>query len=644
MTGRRLISASMAVGLSLFLFACGGGGGSSSTPTPITPTPAPVLAIMNTTLPAAVQWLPYSVTLTEANGVGPVTWAIDTSSVDQLPAGLSLNTTTGVISGSPSVSGNFNIVFKVTDASSTPKSATQNLPLLIDQPLAWQSYSSPTYFEYQSVSQGFGSAYNGVFPYTFSLIQGSLPPGTHLDHNSGNLTGAPTAAGTFSFSLQVQDSYSPPETLNEAVSVTVTPPPLQITNALSNPKLLANRLFSGSFVAIGGTPPYTFRVVSGILPPGVSITDPSAGLVSGTPTTTGTYSFSLTATDAASTTVYSYLTWSVVQAVGRNDTPANATRIGNAFATASISPLVDSSGVLVPDTDYYKLLAAAGSTVMVSTIAKQGNPNNPLDTVIEITDVNGARFTTGCNQPGGTTTDFTSPCLNDDVSASPHIQDSQLTYKVPGTSGSQTFLVHVFDWGGNARPDMIYGLSVSGVIDPLVFYQNMPTGIAHQSYTAMVSASGGTGSLTYSLASGSLPPGLAFTVSPNNTGATITGIPTAAGSSTFSVQVTDQSSPPQQKTASFTIIIANPLVITTTSLPDGNVGTPYSAQLASTGGVGPIQWSAYSLPAGLSLSSTGLISGTPTSAGPSFPLVYANDMGSVPSGLGTSASFQLTVH
>ena len=199
MTGRRLISASMAVGLSLFLFACGGGGGSSSTPTPITPTPAPVLAIMNTTLPAAVRWASIFRHADRSQWGRTRHLGHRYQFRGSIPgSGLSLNTTTGVISVPPSVSGNFNIVFKVTDASSTPKSATQNLPLLIDQPLAWQSYSSPTYFEYQSVSQGFGSAYNGVFPYTFSLIQGSLPPGTHLDHNSGNLTGAPTAAGTFS--------------------------------------------------------------------------------------------------------------------------------------------------------------------------------------------------------------------------------------------------------------------------------------------------------------------------------------------------------------------------------------------------------------------------------------------------------------
>jgi hypothetical protein len=108
--------------------------------------------------------------------------------------------------------------------------------------------------------------------------------------------------------------------------------------------------------------------------------------------------------------------------------------------------------------------ASAGSTVHVETFAKRNNPHNPLDTVIELTDVNGGQFSTGCTQPGGTTS-FTSPCLNDDISANPHIQDSSLDCKVPGTSGTQTFLIHVLDWSGNARPDMIYTLQVSGVID-----------------------------------------------------------------------------------------------------------------------------------------------------------------------------------
>ena len=123
---------------------------------------------------------------------------------------------------------------------------------------------------------------------------------------------------------------------------------------------------------------------------------------------------------------------------------------------ASISPFTDTPNVSTPDTDYYRILVAAG---------QRGPRRNfreaifyrsfPLDTVLEITDSNGTQLTTGCNQPGGSTTNFSSSCLNDDISASPHIQDSSLDYTAPSSPRlSQTVLVHVLDWSGNARPDM----------------------------------------------------------------------------------------------------------------------------------------------------------------------------------------------
>jgi hypothetical protein len=80
------------------------------------------------------------------------------------------------------------------------------------------------------------------------------------------------------------------------------------------------------------------------------------------------------------------------------------------------------------------------------------------------------------------------------------------------------------------------------------------------------------------------------------------------------------------------------LAITTASLPDGTVGSPYSATLAATGGSGTYSWSAAGLPAGLGMSSGGVISGTPTTSGTSSVTVTVNDgIGSV------SKTFNLTV-
>ena len=144
-------------------------------------------------------------------------------------------------------------------------------------------------------------------------------------------------------------------------------------------------------------------------------------------------------------------------------------------------------------------------------------------------------------------------------------------------------------------------------------------------YSQTLSATGGSGSYTWSISAGSLPPGLTLS------GSTISGTPTATGTASFTVTVTDTSPTPLTATQAFSIIVVSVLTITTTSLPPGQVGVPYSQALAATGGTGPYTWSVTfgRLPNGLSLNpSTGVISGTPTSSYGGFMTFLVTDSGS----------------
>jgi len=164
---------------------------------------------------------------------------------------------------------------------------------------------------------------------------------------------------------------------------------------------------------------------------------------------------------------------------GRNDSVATAydlgTTNGNILIASSISPYSDPS-TSGPDTDYYKLTATAGTTttptiVTVEVFARRLVPESKLDSVIEIVNNSGARFTTcrdfgsvsGVNgAPDPTPTLFDDPCLNDDIILGT-IRDSKLEFQVPGTPGQQVeFLVRVLDWRGDARPDFRYQMRITG--------------------------------------------------------------------------------------------------------------------------------------------------------------------------------------
>lgn len=150
-------------------------------------------------------------------------------------------------------------------------------------------------------------------------------------------------------------------------------------------------------------------------------------------------------------------------------------------------------------------------------------------------------------------------------------------------------------------------------------------------YSQPVAATGGAGTLMYSVSAGTLPVGLALNTS---TGA-ITGTPSGSpGASNFTVQVADSSTAGAlTATQALSIVVTSavpPLSITTTPLPNGSVGGSYSWVLQSTGGTGKITWSVTpgSLPVGLTLDATGAITGIPTAAGTSSITFQAKDSGS----------------
>jgi hypothetical protein len=153
-----------------------------------------------------------------------------------------------------------------------------------------------------------------------------------------------------------------------------------------------------------------------------------------------------------------------------------------------------------------------------------------------------------------------------------------------------------------------------------ILNSSLPLAIVNRPYTCALAASGSATPFTWTVTG--LPAGLTA-----NSAGVISGTPTAAGTFTIDVSVTDSSD--QTDHTSLTLTVAGVLTITTTSLPAASVGNLYGAGVSSTGGLSPYSWSATGLPVGLSIDqATGNITGTPTVAGPVQVTIHLSDASS----------------
>lgn len=254
------------------------------------------LTITTTSLPEGNVGIMYSFQLSFTGAVTGANFSLVPGS-GSLPPGFSLGQE-GRISGLTSTAGSFTFTIQVVDPS-PPQTATRTFTLVINNrltviPTSGAALAVLTYpFSFTPPVVG------GTLPYSWSFSFGRLPPGLSLNTMTGEISGVPTEVGYFSSYYEVRDSSQPTQTVAFGVGINVSPLLTILTQRL--PDGVLNRGYAETVSIAGGRGPYSFRIASGSLPPGVSIARADVILqFGGTATSLGDFPFTLEVSDSSS--------------------------------------------------------------------------------------------------------------------------------------------------------------------------------------------------------------------------------------------------------------------------------------------------------------------------------------------------------
>jgi len=270
--------------------------------------------ITTTSLPSGIKGAAYKATLSATGGMAPYSWATASGSAGKLPNGLSMNSS-GNISGTPGTLGYQEFTVRATDSKGLRFSQTLGINTVM--PLTVSGSALPTGTIGRSYKTTLGAS-GGQAPYTWKVVAGTPPSIIGVD-TTGTVSGTPTETGSYGFTVQASDASG--QQVKTAASIAITGPLAIVTTSLPGGK--AGALYSVNVVANGGLAPYSWKLAGGMLPPGLVLS--ALGGVSGTPTTPGSFTFTLQVLDSGGGSTSQAYTVAVIPGATISITPTSVT-------------------------------------------------------------------------------------------------------------------------------------------------------------------------------------------------------------------------------------------------------------------------------------------------------------------------------
>jgi len=317
----------------------------------------PPVNITTTSLPRGNVNTPYTATVSATGGKPPYTW-----SATGLPAGLSINSTTGAITGTPTSIATASVTITVSDSSTPTKlTAKATLTLVISPGIGISTTSLPAGVVNTPYSATLAAS-GGTPPYSWS--GSNLPPGLILGATTGVITGTPTQIGNFPVSVTATDNSNPRLSASVTLTLVISGGLTISTTAL--PGGTQNAPYSATLAVTGGVAPYSWSTTSA-LPGGLSLNGTS-GVLSGTPTTAGTFTLAIAVTDNSSPRLSTSKTLTLAIAAAFPSVSVKGGEGSNVAPTATNTFTVTlPSAALTPSTGTLSLRFASDAVNQVSS-------------------------------------------------------------------------------------------------------------------------------------------------------------------------------------------------------------------------------------------------------------------------------------